>query len=143
MAGMDTQPRRSRRQLYLGFFFVGLALIAALIRTFTVPATNAETDYTRIEEVIGLPMEQVHTQLGEPTATLEFNPADDPNPLRRQVSDRLMETGASVPEQIIEQSWFDGDTITTIWFIAGEADEPPVSIDSVRYRRSQSGTALD
>lgn len=117
---------------------MGLAIVVALIRTCTAPAPTGDGGYEQIEAVIGLTVEETTEQLGEPTASLEFDPAEDQNPLRLEVSRLLTESGTTLPDQLLELSWFEGDTITTVWFVPDADTGRLRSIESVRYRRADT-----
>lgn len=138
-------PRRSKRQLYLGILFVTLAFIVAGLRTWLGSAPSSE--YQQLPDLIGLSSSEAIATLGQPTARMQFEPADESNPLRLQVMQRLESSPAGIPEMIHEYTWFsDDDTVTTIWFINTSPD-PEItelhSIDSVRYKRQRDPSWLD
>jgi len=132
-----TKHKRSKRQLYIGVFFIAAAIIAALLRSIGPSSPANSFEFTRLDDLIGISTEQAADRLGEPTARLMFDPAEDSNPLRTQVADQLSKTGRQVPETILELTWFDGDAVITIWFVAADSGEQATyrSIDSVRYTR--------
>jgi hypothetical protein len=144
-----TTPKRSKRQLYIGIFFITAAILAALLRSIGSSSPAGSSDFIRVDDLIGISTQQATDRLGEPTARLSFNPADESSALRVQVVERLTQSGQQVPETMIELSWFDASTVTTVWFIAADpADDASYrSIDSVRYSRppaeQPSGTPLD
>lgn len=149
---MTTTHKRSKRQLYIGIAFITLAIVAALLRSFGPSSSSGpETEFLRVDELVGISDVEAIERLGEPTARLEFIPGEDPNAMRVQVADRISDTGGNLPDEIIELSWFGPEYITTVWFIA-ERETPgsaPLlrSVDSVRYLRTpqaaQPGTPLD
>ncbi len=144
---MTTPHKRSKRQLYIGIFFIVAAILAALLRSIGPSGTVSDQNYVRVDELIGISLDQTIDRLGEPTAQLSFSPGDDPNPMREQVTQVLRDAGKAVPELILEASWFNPDSITTVWYVEQSDEGGFRSIDSVRYARrkpdDQAVPALD
>jgi len=149
---MTTPHRRSKRQLYIGIAFITFAIVAALLRSYGPGSSpNAESEFIRVDELIGISDQEAIERLGEPTARLEFIPGEDPNPLRMEVAGRLAQSGITPSGEILELSWFGPEFVTTVWFVADPETTGSAtwlrSVDSVRYDRAsqaeQPGTPLD
>lgn len=139
MNPMDSRPRRSHRQLYLGTLFIVLAFVAAIFRTCTAPPASSTPEYEQLPELIGFTADDAEQHLGSPTIRMTFEPGEDPNPLRLQVINRLETAGEGMPDEILEMAWFEDGVVTTLWFTSQPTSSEEFewrAIDSVRYRRA-------
>lgn len=134
-----TQPRRSKRHLYLGIFFLSLAFLVAILRTVSSGGPGTPDGLTRDREHIGITMEQAIDQLGEPTSRAEFYADEDFNSDRAATIERMKESGKPMPEVFLELAWFSPEDLLAIRFPGefdenGDAQPSGVSIDAVRRK---------
>ncbi|MFI4855239.1 MAG: hypothetical protein ACIAQF_09735 [Phycisphaerales bacterium JB065] len=134
-----TPPRRSKRQLYLGIFFVSLAFLVAIVRTVSSGGPGTPDGLTRVREHIGITMEQAIDQLGEPTSRAEFYADEDFNSDRAATIERMRESNKAMPEVFLELAWFSPEDLLAIRFPGefnenGDAQASGVSIDAVRRK---------
>ncbi len=127
---MEQRRPRSKRQLYLGIFFVSLAILAALLRS---GFPSASTGTGGASEYVGLTVTESIDQLGEPTTRIEFYPDEDFHAERAALIDRLEKAGEPVPEVFVELAWFQDGEIVTLRFPAefGENGEVIASGESI------------
>jgi hypothetical protein len=132
---MEQRRPRSKRQLYLGIFFVSLAILAALLRS---GFPSASTGTGGASEFVGLTVTESVDQLGEPTTRVEFYPDEDFHAERAALIDRLQKAGEPVPEVFVELAWFQDGEIVTLRFPAefDENGEVIVSSRSIDAQRS-------
>lgn len=134
-----TKPRRSKRQLYLGIFFVSLAFLVAILRTVSSGGGTGHDGITRVQEHIGLTVDQAIERLGEPTSRAEFYPDESFNSDRARTIERLKNSGVAMPEVFLELAWFSPESMLALRFPGefddnGEVQPSGASIDAVRQK---------
>jgi hypothetical protein len=142
---MTNPPRRSKRQLYLGFFFVSLAILVALARTFLGSSPTGTHDAAHAPQHIGITTDEAMSRLGEPTSRAEFYPDEAFNPERSALVERLRAEGREVPPVFLELAWFGETEILTIRFPAaldeaGQATPIGPSLGATRQLRPTDAT---
>lgn len=134
---MAQQTRRSKRQLYLGFFFVTLAIVVAVARTMFGPTPVQPGTSDRSESFIGVTIDEAIATLGEPTTRAEFYADESFHPDRSAMIQGLERSGEPVPEVFVELAWFTSDEVLTVRFPAavdenGEVSARGPSLDATR-----------